>query len=217
MRTREYFISSSKFLKLDIKVEYKNILQEAINLKSKFIYHKPRPYFHQGWKSLSLHSISQTHIETWGDYGFKNAEEMGVSSVWTDISKECPHTMNFLLNNFPSKDFGQVRFELLEPDGVVDERQSRVPALETIIIPLNNPVGSALIWDDGQEYVFSPGSVITLNTHYFHKLVNNSDEDRYQLIINRRDSTNEWKSLIDTACNEQQVEGEYITHNIAVF
>lgn len=215
MSKKDYFVSSAKFLKLNLKVEYQNILEEAINLKDRFVYHKAKPYSHKGWKSLCLHGISEKHIDTWGDYGFKTASDAGDASMWTEISALCPHTMKFI-NNFPSNKFGRIRFEVLESAGYIDEhRQSRVPVLENIIVPLNSPIGYTHQWFDNEYFTPTLGYAYTTNIHYFYSISNNSKEDYYQLVIDRHDSTNGWKELISNACDKQQVTGEYFTHDIA--
>ena len=212
MSKKDYFISSAKSLQLDIKVDYKSILEEAVNLKNRFIAYKAKPYSHQGWKSICLYGISEKHIDTWGDYGFKTAEEAGNASIWTSISKDCPATVNFLQTQFPCNKFGQVRFELLESNGRVEEHSSsRIPVLENIIIPLTD---YKWIWDDGIECNLKAGSAISMNIHYFHSITNTSNIDQYCLVINRHDSTNEWKSIVDKACVDQQVTGEYVLYDI---
>lgn len=210
MNSKDYFLSTEKFLRLDIKVDYIEILKEAINLKNQFVTHKAKSYFHKGWKSLCLHGISKHHIDSWGEYGFKTAEDAGNSSVWTDICSFCPYTMDFLTSSIPSKKFGRVRFELLESQGFIDTHKTKTPVLEQLVVPLNNPKDFQFIWDDGQTLDFNLGSVITINTYHFHKLINNSTEDRYCLVIDRHDSTDEWKSLMNDACIQQNVSGEYI-------
>ena len=215
MSQREYFLSSGKFLYLKIDVDYKSILHEAINLKNRFVPHRSKSYLHNGWQSICLHGVSETHIDTWGEYGFKSAEDAGNASKWTTVSSECPFTMDFLLNKFPSTRYARVRFETVKSKGSINGYSSRIPCIETISVLLNKPAGYSIIWDDGDELECTAGSVIAINNHYPYTVTNNSNEDQYNLVISRHDSTNEWKSLMNQACIAQNITGEYILHDIA--
>lgn len=217
MNQKDYFRSEAKSLKLNFNIDYKGMLQEAINLRDKFVTHRPSSYNHKGWKSICLHGVSESHTGAWMQYGFESAIAAGNASTWTEASKECPITMDFLLNQFPSKKFARVRFMLLEAGGRIDEHvDSSVPILENINISLSNPVGCDWVWGDGEKFFMEPGSSYAMNIHYPHSVVNNSNEDRYHLIIHRHDSTLEWKQMIDQCCIEQNVTGEYFTHSIEV-
>ena len=214
---KEYFKSDAKYLKLPLQFDYRGILTEAIKLKDKFVTHRDGSYAHSGWKSLCLHGLSETSTNGWSHYGYKNAYEAGLDSKWTSIADECPITMDFITNHFPSNRFARVRFMLLEAGGHIGEHvDSRVPLLENINLSLSNPEGCIWHWGDGETMFMEPGSAYAVNIHYPHSVINNSNEDRYHLIIHRHDSTNEWKSMIESACKEQGVTGEFFKHTIEI-
>jgi hypothetical protein len=48
-----------------------------------------------------------------------------------------------------------------------------------------------------------------MNISYEHSVYNNSDEDRYHLIIHHHDSTPEWKSMMKLALEQQDESGYF--------
>ena len=212
---KHYFISDAKFLILDIPVPYKQMLQEAQALKHRFTDH--RGDGHNGWKSLALYGLGEDKHESWQDYGYANAEQAARDFVWTEAAKDCPMTMDFLLNTFPCKRYGRVRFMLVEAGGWISPHSDTThKILENINIPLSNPRECIWHWGDGEELFMEPGIPYAMNISYEHSIYNRSTEDRYHIIIARHDSTDEWKSLIEQAAARANVVGHYIEHEIAV-
>jgi hypothetical protein len=212
---KHYFISDAKFLILDIPVPYKQMLQEAQALKHRFTDH--RGDGHNGWKSLALYGLGEDKHESWQDYGYENAEEAAKDFIWTEASKDCPMTMDFLLNTFPCKRYGRVRFMLVEAGGWISPHSdTKHRILENINIPLSNPKECIWHWGDGEELFMKPGIPYAMNISYEHSIYNRSTEDRYHIIIARHDSTDEWKSLIEQAAARANIVGHYIEHEIAV-
>ena len=211
---KHYFISDAKFLALDIPVPYKAMLAEAQALKHRFTNHRGNG--HKGWKSLALYGIQEDMHESWQDYGYANAEDAAKDFVWTEAAKECPVTMNFLLEAFPCKQYGRVRLMLVEAGGFISlHSDTKHRLLENINIPLSNPKECIWQWGDGEELFMEPGVPYAMNISYQHAVYNRSTEDRYHLIVARHDSTDEWRKLIDQAATKANVTGSYILHEIA--
>jgi hypothetical protein len=214
---KDYFVSDAKFLTLDFDIDYQAMLQEAKNLKEHFVTHRLGSYDHQGWKSLVLHGLAEDKTDHWKQYGYTDIEEVVKDMHWTEISKQCPVTVDFIKNKFPSKLFGRVRFMLLEAGGHIAEHvDSRVPLLDNTNISLSNPEECLWHWGDGESLFMEPGKVYVMNIHYPHSVENKSTEDRYHLIIHRLDCTDEWKEKFDAACVEQGVTGTYYNHEVLV-
>lgn len=212
---KHYFFSDAKFLILDIAVPYMKMLQEVQALKHRFTPHRGES--HNGWKSLALYGLSEDKHESWQDYGYENAVQAADDFVWTEAAKDCPITMDFLLNTFPCKRYGRVRFMLVEAGGWISlHSDTKHRILENINIPLSNPKECMWHWGDGEELFMEPGIPYAMNISYEHSIVNNSTEDRYHLIVARHDSTDEWRTLIDQASAKANVTGKYIYHEIAV-
>jgi hypothetical protein len=214
---KHYFISDAKFLKLDIPVPYQEMLKEAQSLKHRFTAHRGGEDTHLGWKSLAIHGISEDKHENWSDYGYKSALDAAKDFVWTEASKDCPAIMQFLHNVFPCKRYGRVRLMLVEAGGWIGPHtDTKHRLLENINIPLSNPKGCMWNWSDGESLFMEPGVAYAMNISYEHSIVNNSDEDRYHLIVARHDSTDEWKKLVNQATEKSNVSGYYIEHEIVV-
>jgi hypothetical protein len=214
---KDYFLSDAKFLKLDIPVPHEYMLKEAQALKDRFTEHRNYENSHKGWKGLTLYGLSENLHESWQDYGYKNAVEAAKNFVWTEAAKECPVTMDFLSNTFPCKRYGRVRFMLVEAGGWIGPHSdTKHKIIENINIPLSNPKECLWCWGDDEELYMEPGIAYAMNISYTHSIYNRSNEDRYHIIIARHDSTEEWKSLINSAASLANVTGTYITHEIAV-
>jgi hypothetical protein len=211
---KNYFVSDAKLLKLDIPVPYEDMLKEAQALKHRFTAHRGQA--HKGWMSLSLHGLDETKHENWDEYGYKSAEAAGLDYVWTEAAKECPVTMDFLLNVFPCKRYGRVRLMLVEAGGFIGPHSdTKHRLLENINIPLSNPKECVWRWGDGEELFMEPGVPYAMNISYEHAVYNQSTEDRFHLIVARHDSTDEWRAVMDRAAVRANVTGTYVLHEIA--
>jgi hypothetical protein len=213
---KSYFVSDAKFLMLDIPVPYVEMLNEAKMLKSRFTAHRGYGDLHKGWKSLALHGLGEDKHENWDEYGYKSAAEASADYHWTTAATECPVTLDFLQRVFPCKRYGRVRFMLLEAGGWIGlHSDTKHRLLENINIPLSNPKECIWQWGDGEELFMEPGVPYAMNISYEHKIVNNSNEDRFHIIIARHDSTDDWQTLMDQAAAKANVTGYYVLHEIA--
>lgn len=211
-----YFFSESRYLKLDLEVPNLPMLEEAKKLKNRFTEHRNWDNLHKGWKSLSLYGIDEDMHESWKDYGYESAEAAARDYKWTSAADECPVTVNWLKTKFPCERFGRVRLMLVEAGGYIGfHSDTTYKILENINIPLNNPEKCLWVWKDHGNFYMEPGGVYAMNISYEHSVVNDSNEDRYHLIVARHDSTPEWRKLIDEAAKKEGIEGHYHLHDIA--
>lgn len=213
---KEYFETTAKYLTLDIPVPYIGMLAEAQALKSRFTEHRGDGE-HKGWKSLTIHGLDENKHENWDEYGYATAADAANDFKWTTAAKDCPVTVDFLLNVFPSKKYGRVRFMLLEAGGYIamhNDSKSGIRLAENINIPLNNPKECIWKWGDGSPDLFmQPGLPYAMNISYDHAIYNNSNEDRYHIIVARHDSTNEWKQIISDAADKSNTHGKFVRLN----
>lgn len=206
---KEYFKSNAKFLKLDIPFPYEAMLAEAKALRHRFIPHRDGES--NGWESLTLHGLGEDKTGSWADYGYISGADAGKDMHWTPASDACPVTKEFFLNQFPCKQYGRVRFMLLRAGGHIGlHSDSSIPLVENINMVLNNPAECIWKWGDGETFEMLPGNAYAVNIHYMHSVYNNSNEDRYHIIVARHDALPEWKTLVDKAAVEQNVTGQYI-------
>ena len=212
--SREYLFSDAKCLKLDLPIPFEEIAEEAKAIRSKFIlYRNDDGYAHKGWWSLPIHGLGLDKPMSWDAYGYASANDAAKDLHWTEIAEQCPVTVNWLKNVFPSKKYGRVRFMLLEAGGYISlHKDSPMSVPEPINVALTNPKECNWIWGDGNTLDFPPGTAYAMNLSYEHSVYNNSTEDRYHLIIHHHDSTPEWKDMMKLAL-EKQDESGYFYHS----
>lgn len=213
--SRWYYQSPAKTIKLDLPIPYEEMLQEAKNLRDKFIYY--RSDYGSGWYSLPLVGLEDNRPEAWTDFPeYSSGREAAPYYKWTSHSENCPVTVNWLKNVFPSNCYGRVRFMLLEAGGYIESHSDMEHSVvEPINIALSNPSECVWRWDDyDEELHFKPGDVRAMNIFYKHSVKNNSNEDRYHIIIHHFDSTPEWMNLMEEALNKNNETFERIRSSI---
>jgi hypothetical protein len=210
---KEYFKTDVKFLKLDIRVPYEAMLAEAKALRHRFVEHRGTES--NGWLSLTLHGLGEDKTGIWRDYGYETSVAASNDMHWTPAADECPVTKDFLSNYFPCKKYGRVRFMLLKAGGYINlHSDGNTRLVENINIALNHPNECVWNWGDGSsDMIFEPGGVYAMNISYHHAVFNNSNEDRYHMIVARHDATDEWKALIESAAKQVGAVGCYIEIN----
>jgi len=207
---REYLFSDSKYLKLDIELPYEEMLREAKSLRSKFITYRQPDSENNTWYSLPIIGLSSTKPYAWNVYNYKDAREAAQDVTWTDITELCPVTSHWLRNVYPSQRYGRVRFMLLEAGGSIDfHKDTEYPVLAAINIALSNHPECKWHWKDGESLAFKPGESYAMNLSYEHSVVNNSNEDRYHIIIHHYDFTEDCKSLFLNSMEQQNVQGNF--------
>lgn len=189
--------SKLPWLPLDIKIPYKEMLNEAANIKHLFVAHRDNDvigsYRHKGWKSLCIHGLSESHTNHYTEYGYSSNDE--TPYTWTSIAALCPITTNWL-KTFPMEKYYRVRFMLLEPGGYIyPHRDSATNQLSPINIALNHPEGCIFKMKEHGVVPMKPGVVMLLDVGNIHAYINNSNEDRIHIIIHGK-PTEEYKELV---------------------
>lgn len=191
--------SNIPWLELDIVFPHEEMLQEAINLKHRFVPHRDEDqgggYRHKGWQSLCLHGIDAEKTNHYEQYGYKSNQETPYQ--WTDIIDQCPVAYNFFKNIFPYKSYYRVRYMLLEPGGYITPHEDTFDSkLSPINMALNHPKGCKMKMKGHNGYVpFAPGKAILLDVSNTHAYINDSEEDRYHIIIHGT-RTKEFEELV---------------------
>jgi hypothetical protein len=207
---REYLISTAKYLKLDISIPHEAMLAEAIALRELFIPYRQDEYAHVGWHALPIIGLSSKQPYAWNSYNYNSASDAANDIVWTEISKLCPITTRWLREMYPSNHYGRVRFMLLEAGGSIGfHTDTEYSILGAINIALNNPPNCRWHWKDNETLEFNPGDAYSMNISYEHSIKNESNQDRYHMIIHHYDSTDEWKQLITRAMEKYEITGNF--------
>ena len=134
--------SKYPWLKLMIDAPFKEMLEEAKNIKHLFVEH--RTDYSQGWKSVCIHGIDDHVTSIPEDHGFSKDTKRD----WTNASIQCPITTDYFKNKYPISVYDRVRFMLIEPGGYInphvdgsrDDNPSRA-----VNMSLNNPDDCFLI------------------------------------------------------------------------
>jgi Aspartyl/Asparaginyl beta-hydroxylase len=212
MTGREYLTSTARSMKLDITVPYQDILAEAKKLREFFIpYQQGNDYRHSGWYSLPLHGLGDDKTLAWRGYGYTDGFSAAKDMHWTSWADRCPATVQWLKETFPSQAYGRVRFMLLTAGGFIAPHCDGPDSyLEAVNVALNNPTNCNWYWKDGTTIDFAEGNAVAVNISYEHEVRNNSNEDRYHMIIHHYDSTEEWKELMTRSMERENVQGNFL-------
>jgi len=191
--------SNLPWLKLDIEFNHETMLKEAVALRDKFVKHRDQDgvggYRHKGWRSLAIHGISAEKTNHFEQYGYKSNKETPYR--WTEISGLCPNTVSFFKETFPFSSYYRVRFMLLEPGGFITPHTDTFDSkLAPINMALNHPKGCKMKMKGHEGFVpFKPGTAMMLDVGNEHAYVNDSDEDRYHIIVHGV-KTKQFKDLV---------------------
>lgn len=208
---REYLFTDAKCLKLDLEIPFAEMAAEAQALRNRFIrYRNQDEYDHQGWYSLPLYGLGLDKPMSWDAYGYNSPNEAAKDFTWTEVADQCPRTVKWLKDVFPSQRLGRVRFMLLTAGGYINRhRDSPYSIPDAVNIALTNHPNCVWWWADGSRVDFRPGDAYAMNLSYEHSVDNRSTEDRYHLIVHHHDSTPEWKSMMMQAMERQNATGDF--------
>jgi len=202
--------SKYPWLKLMIDAPFKEMLEEAKSIKHLFVEH--RTDYSQGWKSVCIHGIDDHVTSIPEDHGF----DKDAKKDWTNASTKCPITTNYFKNEYPINVYDRIRFMLIEPGGYInphvdgsrDDNPSRA-----VNMSLNNPDECFLITENGIVPYDNNGSVFYFNIAYEHGVINNSNEDRYHIIVHGAE-TPEFEDIVLKSYDElQTLENGYYVIN----
>jgi hypothetical protein len=194
-RVANWILSESKanWLKLAIDAPYAEMLAEARALKERFVRHRDDQS--EGWRSLAVHGVASHMTNTAEVYGLDSST---VTYQWTDVAEQCPVTVEYFNNVFPYRSYHRLRFMLVEPQGyIMPHSDNPYPNLGGAVnISLNNPEGCRLVTKNGTLPFENTGSAFLFNTHYDHAVYNDSNEDRFHIIVHGVWNDPAWSQLV---------------------
>ena len=184
--------NTTPWLPLTLNFPRDEILAEARSVKHLFVPH--RLDSGRGWHSLCIHGVAPDVTSRPEDHGYNSSS---VSYIWTEIAKLCPVTYEYFKNVFPYLEYQRLRFMLVEPGGYINPHvDHNRPHIGAINISLNNPDGCKLVTEKGTVPFKDSGSIMCFNAGYKHCVINNSDYDRYHIIVHGAQKQPEFNNLV---------------------
>jgi hypothetical protein len=182
--------SGIPWLKLDIDIPYKEMLNEALALKDMFVAHRDYGQgSNDGWRSLCIHGLAwdrTLYFNNYEEYKHLTAEqEHQVPHQWCpEVADRCPVTVDFFKNKFPYSRYSRLRFMWLDPGATIEiHRDSQTRMLYPVNISLNNPEGCKFRMKNCGDIPFiDQGSAYAIDVSNFHSVWNNSDTPRIHII-----------------------------------
>jgi hypothetical protein len=180
---------------IGINAPYAEMYSEAQALRDMFVFHRGEEAGMKGWRSLAVHGISATLTNVPQTYGL---DPNKVKYDWTEIQDQCPVTVKFFKEVFPYNQYQRLRYMLLEPGGYIAPHSDNVNNMPgaAVNISLNNPKGCRLTNVHGTLPFRDSGSMFLFNNHYQHAVYNDSDTDRFHMIVHGQWRNPEWNNLI---------------------
>lgn len=172
--------SGAPWLPLIMDAPFEQMLNEARALRHRFVRH--RMYDGEGWHSLCLHGLAADMTDSHSHYGIPEDQ---AKYDWTEIAELAPVTTYFFKTQFPYKSYQRVRFMMVEPGGYIKPHSDAVKNYLGLAInfSLNNPPGCRLVTELGTVPFSDQGSIMMFNNHYTHCVINDSDQERYHMIV----------------------------------
>jgi hypothetical protein len=163
-------------------VDWDKMLEEAIYFKKHYVIHRKNDG--SGWSSIVLHGFSSIHTEAPEVYGYTNDNG---AWRWTDVSEWCPVITSFFKNQFDYKKYYRIRIMKLPAGGYILPHQDSKTLNESHIGPvniaLNDPKDCRFYMDKIGYLPFDKHRIIKLNLYNYHSVFNDSNEDRYHIIV----------------------------------
>lgn len=187
-------------LKLNICIPYQQIEKEIKTIPPElFVSHRDESYEdNRGWRSFVLHGKSYDASRE--DTYYNDNRIMH----WTDHAKKyCPNTVKYFKTQWPCNEFYRVRVMLLEPGGIINLHKDMSPNgnLTAVNIAITQPKDCKFYLDNYGVVPFEPGLAFLLDVSNYHTVINDSDENRYHIIVHHKKITTEFDSVIEKSYN----------------
>ena len=191
--------SGLSWLVLDIEVPYKKILEEIYNVSSYFVAHRDDYNTNLGWESFCVHGKS---YDATRESEFYNDDR---PMIWTkEAIKLMPNTIEYFKNIWPCDEYDRLRIMKLSPGAVIEVHQDYIgpTKMGPINIAITQP-DECKFYIEGHGVVpFTPGSAIWLDVGRRHCVINDSNEDRYHIIVHQHIKTKGFDELVVRSYNK---------------
>jgi hypothetical protein len=187
------------WLKLKIKIPYDVILNEIVKIQHLFVKHRDEHNDHEGWMSFCIHGKS--YDATREDEHYNDDR----NHIWTkEAIENLPNTIKFFKEIWPNKNFRRLRVMLLKPNGYISiHKDSSVHGLSPINVAINQPKNCKFVMEKYGTVPFNKGDAFMLDTANNHTVFNNSDENRYHIIVHHGIIGDSFKNLVIESYNSR--------------
>jgi hypothetical protein len=191
--------SGLPWLVLDIEVPYKKILEEIHNISEYFVAHRDDYNTNLGWESFCIHGKS---YDATREPEFYNDDR---PLTWTKEAIELmPCTTDYFKNTWPCAEYDRLRVMKLSPGSMIEVHQDcdGPMRMDPINIAITQPAECKFYVEGHGVVPFNPGSAVWLDIGYRHCVINDSDKDRYHIIVHQHIETKEFDELVLRSYNK---------------
>jgi len=179
-----------------LDIDQDTVQAELEKLKFFFVPHREKDkinsYGHEGWSAVTLHGLDYNKTENYEQYGYTEEPKYR----WTEVCEYAPYIVS-LIKSLPYDNFARVRIMKLAPGGyIMPHTDGAGRIFGPLNIALTHPEGCKFVFEKYGEVPFKPGRGFILDLGIKHCVVNQSNEDRYHIIVHGR-STKQIERLIE--------------------
>jgi hypothetical protein len=191
----EWIQTQSKlpWLKLDITIPTDFILDEIKKIQNLLIPHREDYNEHSGWESFCIHGRG---------YAYTREDEKYNTTLpdyhWTDEAVSLmPFTVNYFRTQWPGSCYRRIRVMKLAPGGhITVHKDSDDSRLTAINIAITQPAECYFVIEKFGRVPFSIGSAFWLDLSNRHVVFNDSDQDRWHIIVHQETNQTEFQNLV---------------------
>lgn len=189
--------SGLPWLELSIDVPADQILNEIYNIQDMLVPHRDDYAEHQGWESFCIHG--RGHDLTREDSQYPDAPD----HHWTREAKDLmPQTVKFFQTSWPGQEYQRLRVMRLRPGGYISMHADQsAPGLAPINIAITQPDQCYFVMEKHGCVPFGPGKSFWLDVSNNHAVFNDSDQDRWHIIVHQSLNHPDFRDLVAKSYN----------------
>ena len=206
IKNQEYediiFNSGLKALKLDIKIPYKIIYQELLQLNHLMV----SQINNNKWQGATIRGLDSDKPRPYYEYGYKSDSE--VPYKWTKESEICKITKKMIKEIFGNCSLYRIKVNVLHPNGKIhlhnDSNRSALGLSDKTSDSDSTFVSFAIHWPNEVIFnladiriPFKSGDVYLLDFSKNHEVYNPTKETRYYLLVTGKlHQSKKWQNLV---------------------
>jgi len=184
--------SGLPWLNLLIDVPVQLIAHEIQNIQHLMVPHRDDYSEHQGWESFCIHGQAYNLTRESMHY------EPDKTYHWTNEAIEfMPGTVAYFQNQWPSAQYHRIRVMRLKPGGYISIHSDySVPKLNPINVAITQPDHCNFVMEKYGCVPYQPGLAFWLDVSNRHTVFNNSNQDRWHLIVHQDFDNIDFQDLV---------------------